>query len=540
MDPSQPSRPSEKARRGPPFDPSPQHTLGPPPEAPAELAARVAGFIAPEPPEEAGPAVSGSVRLEPAPLLVAARFRDVVIVSRLLVADAGVRKRSGAASAFHIGADRAADAPVNPAYVAGGAARHALLEPDAAGAAAGQPGWLLHLAPAMRAELYHGAQRLELRPDPPDGVGARAPLSLPAGAVLRIPCGEMTFEIRAAGAHAPLPRPWLAAGWRREGKYLLGSALVLLIAIVVVQAIPPDIKALSLDDIGRTIRLDKMWLAPPVIPDSPAPSGGGVPGSGRAAAGPRGRAGDKHAPQVVRRFAQRGPAQNPDPRLVGPRVADEVARRGVLGFLRADTSAALASVLSDRPALGRDVSTVLGNLDGTDIGAAYGVGGLSNGGTGAGGGGTGDGLLGNGKLGTIGDRGAGPGTGRGYGDRVGLLGPKQHHAVPPVIPGVVGVRGALDKEVVRRIVRLHLNEVRYCYEEQLPRHPGLAGRLVVQFAIAGNGQVISSVVQSSTLGELQVGSCVTQAIRRWEFPHPEGGGLVLVSYPFQLQAAGGG
>jgi len=226
MDPSEPSRP-EKGRRRPPVDPSPSRSPWPPPEAPARQDASAAGFIAPT--EESEPAAAGWIRLEPAPLLVAARFRDVVIASRLLVADAGLRRRSGAASAFHIGADRAADAPVNPAYVAGGAARHTLLEPDAQGAAAGQPSWLLLLAPAMRAELYHAAQRLELRPDPPDDVGAggaaRAPLGLPAGAVLRIPCGEMTFEIRAAGAHAPLPRPWFGPGWRREVVGFLDGAL---------------------------------------------------------------------------------------------------------------------------------------------------------------------------------------------------------------------------------------------------------------------------------------------------------------------------
>src|SRR5262249_5693530 len=97
------------------------------------------------------------------------------------------------------------------------------------------------------------------------------------------------------------------------------------------------------------------------------------------------------------------------------------------------------------------------------------------------------------------------------------------------------------KEIVRRIIRLHLNEVRYCYEQELPRHPELAGRLVVQFMVAGTGRVISSVLEkTSTLANPRVGMCVTEAVGRWEFPRPEGGGLVQVSYPFQLQPAGGG
>ena len=31
-----------------------------------------------------------------------------------------------------------------------------------------------------------------------------------------------------------------------------------------------------------------------------------------------------------------------------------------------------------------------------------------------------------------------------------------------------------------------------------------------------------------------------QAVRRWEFPKPLGGGIVIVSYPFVLTPAGGG
>jgi hypothetical protein len=56
--------------------------------------------------------------------------------------------------------------------------------------------------------------------------------------------------------------------------------------------------------------------------------------------------------------------------------------------------------------------------------------------------------------------------------------------------------------------------------------------------IASNGQVLSSIVESSTLGNARVESCTAQAVRRWEFPRPVGGGLVMVSYPFVLTPAG--
>jgi hypothetical protein len=34
-----------------------------------------------------------------------------------------------------------------------------------------------------------------------------------------------------------------------------------------------------------------------------------------------------------------------------------------------------------------------------------------------------------------------------------------------------------------------------------------------------------------------VEQCIAGAVRRWEFPKPEGG-IVIVSYPFVLKAAG--
>jgi hypothetical protein len=52
--------------------------------------------------------------------------------------------------------------------------------------------------------------------------------------------------------------------------------------------------------------------------------------------------------------------------------------------------------------------------------------------------------------------------------------------------------------------------------------------------------VLTSVLESSTLGNARVESCTTQAVRRWEFPRPLNGGMVTVSYPFVLTPAASG
>jgi TonB family protein len=99
------------------------------------------------------------------------------------------------------------------------------------------------------------------------------------------------------------------------------------------------------------------------------------------------------------------------------------------------------------------------------------------------------------------------------------------------------VRGDLDREVIRRVIRQHIGAVRRCYESALRHMPKLAGRVNVQFTIGPTGQVTNATVQSSTLGNTEVEGCIVAAARRFVFPKPAGGGIVMVTYPFVLRTA---
>jgi TonB family protein len=210
----------------------------------------------------------------------------------------------------------------------------------------------------------------------------------------------------------------------------------------------------------------------------------------------------------------------------------------MLALLGGPRTSALADVMSDAPVLGADLADAAGHLVATTIGDAYGPGGLGSHGTGAGAGGEHEGTIGGGGLRTIGRFAGGTGDGRDYGHGAGTL-RRRKAIVPDFIVGDPNVRGSLDKEIIRRIVRRHINEVRYCYEQALAARPKLEGRLAVQFTIAPTGQVLAAVLASSSLGAPAVESCIVNAVKRWEFPQPRGGGLVIVSYPFQLAPAGG-
>jgi TonB family protein len=102
-----------------------------------------------------------------------------------------------------------------------------------------------------------------------------------------------------------------------------------------------------------------------------------------------------------------------------------------------------------------------------------------------------------------------------------------------VQPGKAKVIGKLDRDIVRRIVRAHINQLRFCYRKALDDAPLLAGNTTVAFNIDADGSVIESRVTKS-LGNASLDECMAKAIARWKFPKPDGGGRVAVTYPLTL------
>jgi Ca-activated chloride channel homolog len=136
-------------------------------------------------------------------------------------------------------------------------------------------------------------------------------------------------------------------------------------------------------------------------------------------------------------------------------------------------------------------------------------------------------------IGTIGTGGGG-GSGSGYGRGSGAGFHGRGHRVPQVRHARADVRGSLDRVIIQRIVRAHRNEVRHCYNRGLASDPSLAGRVVIQFVIGALGTVSVATVASTELADEKVGQCIAHAVKRWSFPKSEGGGTVLVNYPFLL------
>lgn len=173
------------------------------------------------------------------------------------------------------------------------------------------------------------------------------------------------------------------------------------------------------------------------------------------------------------------------------------------------TPAFSARSKKDELASPNDDEDVWGGLTGAEVGEAFGVDGL--------------GLVGTGR--------GGPGDGSEEGrDSTGRGKP-----VPRVRQAKASTTGKLDKDIIRRIVRAHINEVRYCYSKGLVKDPKLAGRVGIDFAIGAAGKVTSSSVGNNTLADATVGKCIAKAVKRWKFPRPTDGGTVTVTYPFVLE-----
>ena len=336
---------------------------------------------------------------------------------------------------------------------------------------------------------------------------------------------------------------------RREGdltNYVAGTAAGVGLLLLVVASVPSEASQATDDHFGLRNRYIG-GIIRPVVTEEREPAWATEKSKvgdtrGKRARGEEGKAGDPKSRNRDRLAAVKGDPNNPSPHLGRP--AAEAARdAGILGALRRPNSDAMTSIFSRHDsAIGRDATNALGGLVGLEIGDSWGVGGLGIVGPGRGGGGTGDDTFGPGGLGTIGRCvGAlcGPGLGRSYQAGVPTARLSHQGGGPEVVGGMVKTRGGLDREIIRRTIRAHIKEVKFCYEQELIRKPGLYGRVTVQFTITPTGAVSSAAVQASTVGDARVEQCIAHAVGRWEFPRPENGSVTLVTYPFVLQAAGG-
>jgi hypothetical protein len=232
--------------------------------------------------------------------------------------------------------------------------------------------------------------------------------------------------------------------------------------------------------------------------------------------------------------SREGPARSPRPRA-SPRAQAHT----MLGSIFSAKGGAIAAILSEGASGGGELQAAIRGMVGSSASAsldAGGFGGLGVRGIG-GGGGPGDPYA----IGAIGTKGRAAGKDR-YGLGGGALcGPGRQGCLargePPAVAEDVNVSGGLDPELVRRVIKSHRDQIRYCYELELARNASLAGKLAVKFTIGAEGEVVSSQVADTTLSSADLNRCVTGRVQSWVFPKPKGG-VVNVRYPFVFTQSG--
>lgn len=101
-------------------------------------------------------------------------------------------------------------------------------------------------------------------------------------------------------------------------------------------------------------------------------------------------------------------------------------------------------------------------------------------------------------------------------------------------PAGYSVTGSLDKQLIRNVIRDHINEIKRCYQVELDKNENLEGRVHVNFIIGKDGKVTQSTLEQTTLGSPSAEKCIVNAVRSWQFPMPKGD-PVVVTYPFILK-----
>lgn len=96
--------------------------------------------------------------------------------------------------------------------------------------------------------------------------------------------------------------------------------------------------------------------------------------------------------------------------------------------------------------------------------------------------------------------------------------------------------GSIDREAIRRVILAHKAEIRFCYDKELQRQPGLAGKISIVWNITETGSVSKAGVDSNDMGNAAVANCIVQKLKTWGFPQAPPDVEARVIYPFVFTA----
>ena len=98
--------------------------------------------------------------------------------------------------------------------------------------------------------------------------------------------------------------------------------------------------------------------------------------------------------------------------------------------------------------------------------------------------------------------------------------------------------GAMSRGSIDDGIRDFMPDIRQCYQEALKEVPDLEGRIMVKFTIKGQdevGRVIKVSIKDADFDDAPLEDCIMDVVESIDFDPPQGGGIVIVSYPFLFE-----
>jgi TonB family protein len=97
--------------------------------------------------------------------------------------------------------------------------------------------------------------------------------------------------------------------------------------------------------------------------------------------------------------------------------------------------------------------------------------------------------------------------------------------------------GKISVASVESVFRRRRGAIQTCYERALKVNANIEGKVSIRFTIGAAGTVTQIQVVENSTGDSGVGACISEKIKGWPFPPPEGG-LVIVTRHFLLMKSG--
>jgi tetratricopeptide (TPR) repeat protein len=345
--------------------------------------------------------------------------------------------------------------------------------------------------------------------------GARQFL-LPGNATALIAYRGFTFVVKAGlGVRqvGVISRPKFP--WASQAYNLLAAGIAGLMLLCFALR-PPETNLLSLDSLGADARLAKYLIEPPAVEDAKMPEWL-----------QEDKKDEKDKTKKEEKETKRKPDQSTRTTYRRPSYSGEHNGERASRLLSALTS----SDSGEGQTLQKVVSN-LGSLRGSSSANSFSLAGALAGLNGLGGVSLGE-RGGSSEIGSAGGEFAAMGVGK-LGGRGGGRGSVRGKVRALSLGSRVS--GSLTQGQVLEVINRHMAKIQQCYERGLTRNPTLAGQVKYDWTVTPTGSVTSLRQASSTLGDIDVTTCIAGNIQRMQFPKPKGG-AVTISFPFIFRRA---